>query len=265
MNLVSEPILAIAESDAVVRDSVVQALEDNFKVVVMAKGSGKSALLATAQLVIYDLNLGIRGLKSLRERYPEVPIVVITPTEPTATLNQALELEKTEFITKPVNTEELRIRVDQCLRRWSAFSLHGHGYEMSQPKSPERSEPVREQSVKSITVPLTELHGPSGRLSAAAIAKYLDVPLSEIAKTLHMNYTALHKTPDSPSAQPALVMLKRILVILTEMLGPQKIVRAWLNSPHPNLGHRSPLATMLAGQADAVLGMLENALAGVPS
>jgi uncharacterized protein (DUF2384 family) len=132
--------------------------------------------------------------------------------------------------------------------------------EMSPPGLPAEMKPG-----SAIGVPMPELHGPSGRLNAAAIARYLDIPLSEIAAASRLNYTALHKTPDSPSAQPALMQFKRILVILTDMLGAKEIVRAWLNSPHPDLGSRTPISVMLEGHADAVLTILENALLGVHS
>jgi CheY-like chemotaxis protein len=265
-HLTSERTLAVAETDAVVRDSVIRALKDDFKVVITASaGVGKTALLRrSVQLVIYDLKLGIRDLKSLRERYPEMPIMVITPKEPTAILNQALALGKTDFITKPVDSYELKLRVNQCLRKWHFYESHL----TRQPEEIKTSAPdfiVAPKLSGSIAVPMPELHSPSGRLNAASIAKYLDVPLSEVAVALHINYTALHKTPDSQAAQPALTLFKRILVILTDMLGAQETVRAWLNSPHPDLGDRTPISVMLEGHADAVLTILENALVGVQS
>lgn len=127
---------------------------------------------------------------------------------------------------------------------------------------PEKTGPKR---TKPLEVSLLELHSPSGRLNASAFARYLDVSLSEIAAGLHVKCTALHKAADAPSVQPGLALFKRILVILTDMLGPKKIVRAWLNKPHPDLGHRSPISVMLDGHTDAVLTILENALAGVPN
>ena len=254
MKSISEPTLAVAETDAVVRDSVIQALQDEFKLVVAAhRGSGKVALFAQAELMIYDLKLGIRDLKNIRERYPEMPIVLIAPKapEPTSTLNEALQLDKTDFVTKPVDGKELKIRVNRCLRRWQADGL------TRQAEGP--------LTTSSIQVPMPELHSRSGRLNAAMIAKSLDVPLSDVAAALKVNYTALHKTPDSMAVQSTLRLFKRIHVILMEMLGDQKTVRAWLNSPHVNLGQRSPISVMLEGHADAVLTILENALAGVPS
>lgn len=267
MNLVYEPTtLAVAETDAVLRDFVVRALRNDFKVIITAaRGSGKSAqLLSSAQLVIYDLKLGIHDLKRLRKDYPEMPIVLISSRVSTTALNEALELDRTDFITKPVDSKELRIRVNQCLRRWRFYASRV----VKQSRAKETSLPSLTAGPRSsslIEVPMPELHGPSGRLNAARIAKYLNVPLSEISTALHVNYTALHKTPDSPSVQSSLALFKRTLVILTEMLGEQKAVRSWLNSPHPDLGQRSPISVILDGHADAVLAILENALAGVSS
>jgi len=266
MNPIIEPTLAVAEGDAVVRERVVRALRDHFKIIVTARaGSGKTALLIrSAHLIIYDLNLGIQDLKSIREEYPEKPIVIISSTA-TSTLREALELEKTDFVTKPFDTEELKIRVNQCLRKWSLYDsslLHGH--EAAEKKWTPDNLPPR-QSASAIEVRLPELHSPSGRVDAAKIAKYLDVRLSELAAALHTNYTTLHKTPDAPSVQPGLLVFKRILTILLDMLGPQKTVRAWMNTPHPALGKRTPISVVLAGHSDAVLTILENALIGVPS
>lgn len=243
-DLAAEPTLAIVGTDGAMRKSITHALKDDFKFVIVGwKGSGKSAL------IIYDLAGGIGDLKSLREQYPEKPVLV-TCKRPDKTLKQAIDLGITDFITGTLDSNELKIRVRRCFRN---RRLH-------------EPEPdfVQERTQNPIDVSLKELHSPSGRLSSAAIAEYLDVPLSGIASALGVNYTALHKTPDSPSAQPRLATFKRILGILKDMLGPQETVRAWLNSPHPGLGNRTPISVMLEGHAEAVLTILENALAGVP-
>jgi DNA-binding NarL/FixJ family response regulator len=264
MSIASEPVLAVAETDAVVRDSVIRALKDDYKVVLTARvGSGKAALFQQAILIIYDLNLGIHDLKGLREKYPEKPIVLITPKASTAALNEALQLDKTDFITTPVNSKELKVRVNQCLRRWRFFEAAPiEGLDSMRRQA---SSAAGQKLSPSVEVFLPELHSTSGRLNAAEIAKYINVPLSELAPAVGMNYTALHKTPDSPSAQPKLGVFKRILVILVDMLGTQRTARAWLNNPHPDLGQRTPISVMLEGHPDAVLTILENALIGVPN
>lgn len=253
-NPAGEPTLAIIGTDGATRNSITHALKSDFKLVIVGeKGTGKSALvrhsIMTSVLIIYDLRRGIGELKDLRERYPETPMLV-TCKKPDKTLKQAIDLGITDFITGNLDRNELRLRVGRCFHD-KRFPDSGLGL-------------PHEHAQNLVDVSLKELHSPSGRLSSAAIAKYLDVPLSGIASALGVNYTALHKTPDSPSAQPRLATFKRILGILKDMLGAQETVRAWLNSPHPDLGNRTPISVMLEGHAEAVLTILENALAGVP-
>jgi hypothetical protein len=45
----------------------------------------------------------------------------------------------------------------------------------------------------------------------------------------------------------------------------QDQARAWLSNPHPDLGGRTPKDVILAGRGDALVTLLENALAGIPS
>jgi hypothetical protein len=117
-----------------------------------------------------------------------------------------------------------------------------------------------------LRVDLPELHNPdSGRLDAQRIADYLRVPLAQLARAIKKNYQSLYKTPDAPGVQQALFPIKRSLDILTAVIDDQAIILAWLNSPHPDLGGRTPLQVILEGHADAVEAMLEDAMAGMPT
>jgi hypothetical protein len=116
-------------------------------------------------------------------------------------------------------------------------------------------------------VRLLELHNPdSGRLDARRVAAYLDVPLTELAAALGKGYQGLYKTPDSPAADEALRPIKRVLDILAELTDDNHAaIRAWLNTPHPDLGELTPLRAILTGHALAVEGLVAGAMAGVPS
>lgn len=117
-----------------------------------------------------------------------------------------------------------------------------------------------------LPVTLPELHNPdSGRLDARLIAVYLNVPLVRLAEATGKKYQSLYKTPDSPTVQETLFPIKHSLDILEKVIGDRPTILAWLNYPHPDLGSRTPLQVMLEGHADAVEGMLENAMAGIPS
>jgi len=59
--------------------------------------------------------------------------------------------------------------------------------------------------------------------------------------------------------------IKRSLALLSRVTRNRREVRVWLNSPHPDLGEKTPLEVMLGGHADAVVTLLENAIAGLPS
>lgn len=117
-----------------------------------------------------------------------------------------------------------------------------------------------------VRVALPELHNPdSGRLDAQRIADYLSVSLAQLARAIKKNYQSLYKTPDAASIQQSLFPIKHTLDILDMVIDDHATVLAWLNSPHPDLGGRTPLQVMLEGHADAVEAMLEDAMAGMPT
>jgi hypothetical protein len=97
------------------------------------------------------------------------------------------------------------------------------------------------------------------------VAEYLNISLKDLAEALKKNYTAVQKTPTAVSLQAALRPIKRSLQILEEVLGDRPSVLAWWNSPHTDLGLRSPLEVLLGGQGQAVADMLEAAVMGTPS
>jgi len=117
-----------------------------------------------------------------------------------------------------------------------------------------------------LAVVLRELHDPeTGRLDARRIAEYLNIPLSQLASALGRKYQALYKTPAAPSVQAGLTPIKASLDILVQTIGDRPTILAWLHSPHPDLGMRTPMQVILDGHADAVEGRLRNAVWGIPS
>ena len=86
-----------------------------------------------------------------------------------------------------------------------------------------------------------------------------------LAKALGASYAAVHKTPDALALQRDLASIKHVLALLDRATRNRKEARAWLNSQHPDLDDRTPLEVILAGQADAIVTLLENAIGGHPS
>ncbi len=112
---------------------------------------------------------------------------------------------------------------------------------------------------------LPGLHDPAtGRVDARKVSEYLGVPLKRLAEGLEFNYKTAHRNPDAEAFQEALHPVKRSLEILDEFFHKPELVRAWLNTPHPDLDDATALDTILQNRAEAVLTILENALSGVP-
>ncbi len=116
-----------------------------------------------------------------------------------------------------------------------------------------------------IQVSLPGLHDKAtGRIDAQRVANYMGVPLAKLAQALHLNYKAIHRNPSAEAAQAALKPVKRCLEILHDFFQKPETVRAWLNTPHPDLDGHTALEMILASNSNAVLRILENAAAGVP-
>lgn len=102
-------------------------------------------------------------------------------------------------------------------------------------------------------------------MDAARVAEYLGVPLKLLVEALGRNYSTVHRTPAALAIQEPLCSIKRSLVILEDVLGDRSSALIWLNSPHPDLGQRTPMSVLLEGRTQVVEGMLQAALEGIPS
>ena len=157
-----------------------------------------------------------------------------------------------DVVEAPIADRDFKARIRGILKR------------RSRKEQAQRQSQFRSHRIAAHVLP--ELHDPSsGRLDARRIAEYLGVALSALAKVSGMTVAGLHKTPASSSLQEILSPIARSLTILSQLLGSKDSVRTWMNSPHPDLGGRTPISVMLEGKARAVSDMLEAALAGQPS
>lgn len=124
------------------------------------------------------------------------------------------------------------------------------------------------QALNAAEVPaviLPQLHdGKTGRIDAQAVADFMGVPLKRLAEGLALDYKAVHRNPSAAGFQTALQPVKRALEILHKFFVQPEIIRAWLNTPHPDLDGTTALETILENKAEAVQTLLENAWNGVP-
>lgn len=76
------------------------------------------------QIVITDIRMpGITGLEVLRrvkEKYPEIEVIVVTAFGEMETAVKALQLDASDFVTKPVDTDSLLIAIKRARQRYTA-------------------------------------------------------------------------------------------------------------------------------------------------
>ena len=112
----------VVDDEPVVCDSIRLVLQHE-GLTVASVADAESALahpaLATCRLVICDLMLpghsGLEVVRSLRQRRPDLPVVLITGYATAGTAEQSLEAGATEFLAKPFDDTELLTLVRRAL------------------------------------------------------------------------------------------------------------------------------------------------------
>ncbi len=85
---------------------------------------GSAAVTAVEQnfydLILMDIRMkhtdGISALKQIQEIYPNIPIVMMTAYASVSTAVEALKLGANDYLTKPLNVDELKILIEKTLR-----------------------------------------------------------------------------------------------------------------------------------------------------
>lgn len=117
--------IAIVEDNAMIRNVLLAVLEDTPGCTVSGFSAAQPALEACRDsvfdLLIMDYRLpdmtGIDAMRQLRAdpRHAHVPIVMVTADSDSLLRLEAIRAGATDFLTKPVNIEELRLRVGNLL------------------------------------------------------------------------------------------------------------------------------------------------------
>lgn len=242
--------VVIAENEVGTRRRLVRFLEgQHLEVESVADGQAllDSITRLTPDLVLLDIAMpemdGLSVIERLRQRGDDIRVLMMADQGAGLTaISDALEQGASDYIAKPVEKNELLVRVQRAL----AGGRRAHA---------------------ALDVPLAELHDPdTGRIDAKRVAEFLAIPLTRLAIAIGANYPTVHKTPAAPGLQNSLRPIKRAIELVSELTRTPADARAWLNNPHPDLGRRrTPMEAILKGKADALVTLLENALAGIPS
>jgi CheY-like chemotaxis protein len=236
--------ILIADREAATVKGLTKLLRgEKFEVESAATGKELQEKLATTKpdLILSAMHLpslnGTRVVELVRGVAGNIPVLMLCSkgVESAAALEGA-----TDFVMKPYKAEDLLTRVRRALDAARAR--------------------------RTIQIPQRELHDPeSGRIDAQEVADFLGVPLAKLAGALGVKYPALHKTPSAPGLQEKLRPIKESIDLVSNITVSKSDARAWLNNPHPDLGGSTPMETILDGEADAVVTLLDNALSGIPS
>jgi CheY-like chemotaxis protein len=241
----------VVEPQELLRKQITQVLKEKGIDVAIAT-EGREALdlmrASPADVVLISMKMpdiaSDKLLEVLRQTSPGVPVIFLSGTG--ASPSEARRLATTVVRTEPLDVTGLLERVGKAI------------------EPNDRMEPWGSHSMAAHVV--RGLHDPdTGRLDAKRIADYLAVPLSSLAEAIEKSPQAVHKSPASMSLQEKLAPIAWTIGALSLVLGSRETVLAWLNSPHPDIGGRTPIAFILKGRSNTIAEMIEAALAGQPS
>lgn len=109
--------IIVVEDHALVREGLIQILrqvDEGIEVFAVADCVGANALLEQESgfdLMLLDLGLpgpdGFSGLKTFRERYPKMPVVILSARDDANTMSKAAKLGAAAFVSKTYSSERL--------------------------------------------------------------------------------------------------------------------------------------------------------------
>ena len=114
--------ILIVDDEEGIRESLKLVLEDHYELIVTASGEQALASLAnnkTIGLVLLDIKMpkvnGLEVLKLIKDKFPEMKIVMVTGYRSVETAAEAARLGACGYIVKPFKTDEIRETVKKNL------------------------------------------------------------------------------------------------------------------------------------------------------
>ena len=122
-NIQNKPRILVVDDDRSSRQILMTWLEKNgFEVVVAVDGQdAMSHLYDGISLVITDMQMpkmdGLELLKVARQKIPHAPVIVLTGEATVDSAIEAMSLGAQDYLRKPVNLEELLVRVQRAIEQ----------------------------------------------------------------------------------------------------------------------------------------------------
>ncbi len=119
--------IVIIDDEEDIREVIKIALEDKGYTVATAQ-DGEAGILQcekmSPQIVITDIRMpkmnGIQVLDSLKKKDPDIEVIVVTAFGEMDLAIQALQLDASDFITKPINDEALHLALKRAQHRYTS-------------------------------------------------------------------------------------------------------------------------------------------------
>jgi PAS domain S-box-containing protein len=119
--------IVLIDDEADIREVVSIVLEDaGFSVQTAEDGQKGIALCKTfcPQIVLTDIRMpgmdGIQVLQTIKERYPDIEVIVVTAFGETAVAIRALQLDASDFVTKPIDEQGLLVALKRARQRYES-------------------------------------------------------------------------------------------------------------------------------------------------
>lgn len=156
--------------------------------------------------------------------------------------------------------EAFDVFLNALIAKVEVFAERARAVESSDIESP-RPSPL--DKARTIVASTKDLRGPSGRLSASAVAKLYGVSLSRVGKWLGRSRQALNKVPDASSVQTPLAFFERVARLRSVLDEPDDF-RRWLHIGNPELRGKTPLQLLDQGRGQVVADLVDDMLTGSP-
>ena len=116
--------LLLVDDDAPIINSLTRFLKREGHQVDTAEGSQAIEMLATARynLVFIEVNNGLKLLRTIRQEYPDVVVLVITGYGTIAQAQEAVKVGAFEYLTKPIIDDEIRVTIQRALLQQTLLS-----------------------------------------------------------------------------------------------------------------------------------------------
>ena len=119
--------VALIDDEEDIRDVLSVALQDSGYDVITAE-DGETGLRmceeTSPQIVITDIRMpgmdGLQVLEALKKKYPDIEVIVATAFGEMDVAIQALQLDASDFITKPISDEALHLALNRAKARFTS-------------------------------------------------------------------------------------------------------------------------------------------------